>query len=217
MQTRRHCFVRADCDSVENVPLLPTVLYRNAGFNALRSRNELDDVEPRFDPTVIPLPHPEDEAPTSVARDTSLRVPPQDAPGRFYTVADYHEAYKSGRLTPSDVIEILLPLIRRDISERSSYSTAFIDSKIDIVRNAAEASTKRWKTGKPLGILDGVPFGAKDDLDVKGYKTYIGTTKDYTEGKEVETSWCVAKVEEAGGIMVGKLSMHELGMGKFFP
>jgi hypothetical protein len=163
----------------------------------LRSLSELDDIVPRFDPTVVGIPRPGD-----------------DTAGRFYTVADYHDAYKSGRLTPSHVVESLLPLIRRDVADRSPHSTAFIDSKIEVVREAAEASTRRWKDGKPLGILDGVPFGAKDDLDVKGYRRYIGSTKDYTEGKEVKTSWCVAKVEEAGGIMVGKLSMHELGMGK---
>lgn len=154
-----------------------------------------------------------DDKPTSDLFYKSLRVPPENTPGRFYTVADYHDAYKSGRLTPSDVVEVLLPLIRRDVAKRSSHSTAFTETQVDAVRRAAEASTRRWKEGKSLGRLDGVPFGAKDDLDVKGYKRHIGTEKDYTEGKEVETSWCVAKVEEAGGIMVGKLSMHELGMG----
>lgn len=195
------------------MPFLPTVLYNNAGFSTLRTRPELDHVEPRFNPTVVRLPGEEEEVAYDPHRVGSLRVAPQDAPGRFYTIADYRDAYKSARLTPSDVVELLLPLIRRDVASRSSYSTAFIDSQVEIIRQAAEASTRRWKEGKPLGILDGVPFGAKDDLDVKGYKRYIGTTHDYTEGKEVETSWCVAKVEEAGGIMVGKLSMHELGMG----
>ncbi|KAF1971684.1 glutamyl-tRNA amidotransferas-like protein subunit A [Bimuria novae-zelandiae CBS 107.79] len=197
---------------VTNVPLLPTILWRNAGFNTLRTREELDNVEPRYDPTVVRLPSPGEEALPSALRYESLRVPPGDAPGRFYTIADYHEAYKSGRLTPSDVVEALLPLIRRDAANRSPHSTAFIDTRVDLVTQAAEASTRRWKEGKPLGVLDGVPFGAKDDLDVKGYKRYNGTTKDYTEGEEVETSWCVTKVEEAGGIMVGKMSMHELGM-----
>jgi Asp-tRNA(Asn)/Glu-tRNA(Gln) amidotransferase A subunit family amidase len=47
------------------------------------------------------------------------------------------------------------------------------------------------------------------------YARYIGTKRDYNEGKEVETSWCVRKIEEQGAILVGKLNMHELGMGKF--
>ena len=201
---------------MENVPLLPSLLWRNAGFNSLRARHELDNIEPRYDPTVIRLPRAwEHDPPSWQSPDTykTLRAPPQGAPGRFYTVDDYRDAYGTGRLTPSDVVEALLPLIRRDVANRSPHSTAFVDTQVDAVRQAAAASTERWQEKKPLGVLDGVPFGAKDDLDVKGYKRYIGTTRDYTEGKEVETSWCVAKVEEAGGIMVGKLSMHELGMG----
>lgn len=204
----------ADSNSVENVPLLPTILYNNAGFNGLRSLKELDGVAPRFDPTVIPQRQPGEETVATLPETTDLRVPPQNAGGRFYTVLDYHNAYKSGLITPSDVVEALLPLIRRDISERTPHSTAFIDSKIALVKEAAAASTKRWKEGKSLGLLDGVPFGAKDDLDVKGYKRYIGGKKDHTEGKEVETSWCVAKLEEAGSIMMGKMTMHEVGMGK---
>jgi Asp-tRNA(Asn)/Glu-tRNA(Gln) amidotransferase A subunit family amidase len=89
-----------------------------------------------------------------------------------------------------------------------------MDSKVDMVRQAAEASTQRYKQGKPLGILDGVPFGVKDDLKVKGYKHYIGTTHDYSNGGNKDTSWCAKMVEKEGAILVGTLTMHELGMGE---
>ena len=61
---------------------------------------------------------------------------------------------------------------------------------------------------------DGVPFAVKDDMDVKGYKRYVGSKVDYTEGKEVATSWNAKQLEEEGAICVGKLNMHELGMGE---
>ena len=66
-----------------------------------------------------------------------------------------------------------------------------------------------------MGILDGVPFGVKDDLQVKGYKRYIGTTHDYSNGGDKETSWCAKMLEKEGAILVGTLTMHELGMGGF--
>jgi Asp-tRNA(Asn)/Glu-tRNA(Gln) amidotransferase A subunit family amidase len=145
---------------------------------------------------------------------TLPRAPPNDGRPRFYTIADFHDAYKSGAVTPTDIVEALLPLIRRDIAQRGPHSTAFTESKVELVRQAAEASTKRWKAGKPLGILDGVPFAVKDDLDVTGYKRHCGTSRDYTEGRHVETSWCVRKVEEEGAVLIGKLNMHELGSGE---
>ncbi|PSN71629.1 glutamyl-tRNA amidotransferas-like protein subunit A [Corynespora cassiicola Philippines] len=194
------------------VPFIPTILYNNAGFNSLRGKRELDNIEVRHDPTVIKVASPSDEAVASYTNVSSLRVQPKDTNGRFYTVADFHDAYKSGAFTPTDVVEALLPLVRRDVESRAPHSTAFTESKAELVRAAGEASTKRWREGKPLGILDGVPFAVKDEMDVKGYKRYIGTTRDYTNGNEVETSWCAKKLEEEGAVMMGKLSMHELGM-----
>ena len=105
-------------------------------------------------------------------------------------------------------------MIRRDVEKRSPHSTAFVDTKVELVRSAAEASTRRWKEGKPLGVLDGVPFAVKDEMDFEGYKRYIGTSRDYTKGKETTSSWCAKKIEEEGGICMGKLSMHELGLGE---
>jgi Asp-tRNA(Asn)/Glu-tRNA(Gln) amidotransferase A subunit family amidase len=190
------------------------LLYHNAGFTSLRKKKELDKIEKRFDPAVIPLPKTENEAPISYTKlDVGeLRVPAKDAKGRFYTIADFHEAYKTGALTPTEVVEHLLPLIRRDVANRSPHSTAFMDSRVDDIRKAAEESTQRWKDGKPLGVLDGVPFAVKDEIDIHGYKRYNGTKKDYTNGEPVGTSWCVKKLEEDGAVMVGKTSMHELGM-----
>ncbi|OAL54074.1 amidase signature enzyme [Pyrenochaeta sp. DS3sAY3a] len=198
---------------VANAPLIPYLLWNNAGFGSLRKCTQLEGVDPRYDPTVIPLPTPGDKAPASYTANTTFRLPPGSKPDtRFYTIKDYNDAYSSGTLTPSDVIEVLLPLIRRDVATRSPYSAAFMESRVDEIKQAAVASTQRWKQGKPLGVLDGVPFGVKDDLDIKGYKRYIGTTHDYTGGGAKETSWCAKKVEDEGAILVGKLTMHELGM-----
>ena len=199
------------------MPLVPSVLWRNAGFSPLRKLKELSNLEPRYEPAVIPVSgNDEEDSSRYTKRDLSdIKVPPKNVNGRFHTVFDYHNAYKDSTTTPSEVTERLLPLIRRDIGNRSPHSTAFVDSKVDVVRQAAEESSKRWKAGKQLGILDGVPFAVKDCIDAKGYKTYVGSKTDYTEGKEVETSWCMKKLEEEGAICVGKLTMHELGMGEY--
>ncbi|KAF2751375.1 amidase signature enzyme [Sporormia fimetaria CBS 119925] len=200
---------------ITTVPYLPSFLYANAGFPSLRKIKELDNVEARFEPVVIPTAAPNDEP---LGSYTDVHAPHVKAllakkrEGGFYTIADFHDAYKRGSFTPVDVVIGLLPLIRRDVSDRSPHSTAFIDSKLDLVRQAAEKSAQRWKEGKPLGLLDGVPFAVKDEMDVKAYKRFVGTKHDFTEGKEVETSWCVRMLEEEGAIMIGKTNMHEIGM-----
>jgi Asp-tRNA(Asn)/Glu-tRNA(Gln) amidotransferase A subunit family amidase len=49
------------------------------------------------------------------------------------------------------------------------YSKAWLDLNLVLIKGAAAASTERWKQGKALGVLDGVPVGVKDEVDLKGY------------------------------------------------
>ena len=197
--------------AVESLSFVATFLYNNAGFNVLRKVKAIEDVECRYDPTVIPI---QDEASLPLPNYTdpsNLRAPREGTKGYFWSVKDYHEAYKSGKLTPTDVVNSLLPLIRRDVPNPSEHSTAFLASRVDLITQAAEASTQRYNEGKPLGVLDGVPIAIKDEVDIKGYKKCLGSKLDYTM-KNDETSWCVKKWEEEGAVLMGKTNMHEIGL-----
>lgn len=198
---------------ISSLSILQSYLWSNAGFTALRNIPGLTAAEARYDPTVTPIA---DSSASTAPKNTdpgSLRKPPADVAGRFYSVADYHAAYKSGNLTPTDVIESLLPLITRDVEKPTKHSLAFLETRVDFVKQAAEASTQRYKAGKPLGVLDGVPVAVKDELHLKGYSRSVGTKQDLRHGID-ETSWCVEKWEEEGAIILGKLNMHELGLGE---
>ncbi len=139
-------------------------------------------------------------------------VEPEVIVGKYHTVAEYHAHYRSGELTPLAVAKSLLPLVKRDATPQSVHSTAFIDSRTEIILAAAQASTERYKAGKPLSILDGIPIAIKDDSDVAGYRTTSGRKKDDTIFKVAkESAWPVQKLEEAGCIILGKLNMHEIG------
>lgn len=77
----------------------------------------------------------------------------------------------------------------------------------------AAAATSRYAQRKPLGLLDGVPIAVKDEVDLAGYGMSLGSSQDFSH-PDRGTSWCVKKWEEAGAVIVGKLNMHELGLGK---
>ncbi|KAB8246341.1 amidase signature domain-containing protein [Aspergillus flavus] len=195
---------------------LPQIIWSNAGFGSLRTiRSHLDYIEPRYDPTVVPLKGNSDENPDGSVADT-VSAPPVKYSTKYYSVADYHELYKSGELTPIAVVKGLLPLIRRDLSTPGKHSIAFVDSRVDLVLTAAEESTRRYKEGRPLGLFDGVPAAVKDEFDLDGYRTNMGSLNDYTlEPKSDDpsiTNWCIRQLEKAGAIVVGKVSMHEFGL-----
>lgn len=133
---------------------------------------------------------------------------------RYYSIADYHESYKSGQLTPLQVAETILSLVNKP----GSYDDAWADSHgMDhLVLEAAKASTERYAAGKPLGVMDGVPVGIKDDTDVQGYINHIGMKYDESVpcfAAKTESAWPVKKLQEAGAVIIGKNRMHELGSG----
>lgn len=210
---------------------LQDLLWSNAGFASLRGLPELDNVDPRYEPTVIKTPsisesprradgRAESDPSLLLEEDWTRRRPQLNETGNPYlSTLDYHEAYKSGELTPTAVLENLLPLISREASLKngdqtpiSHHATAFLQTREDLAQQAAAASTARYAAGKPLSPLDGVPIAVKDEEDVGGYKKYLGSKIDFTS-KEDATSYCVRRWLEAGGaVMVGKTNMHELGM-----
>lgn len=147
-----------------------------------------------------------------------LKATHTDSAQRYWTANDYHEMYKAGKVTPFQVVEALLPLITRSGMPVGTYDNAWVDShgKDHLALEAAKASTDRWVAGKPLGILDGVPIGVKDDTSVKGYSNHNGMKYNPSVPffKEQEESvWPVRKLQEAGAIVIGKNAMHELGSG----
>jgi hypothetical protein len=198
---------------MEWLGFLRTVIWQNAGFGALRKiRFHIEDYEPRYEPTVVPLASAPHEA------SSEEPVPPSEpvTPQRYYSTDDYHRMYLSGELTPIAVARALLPLIRKDTLPPGEHSTAWYDTKAEQVLLAAEASTERYAEKRPLGPLDGVPTAVKDEFEIHGYSTCLGSRNDYTADAadgEISTSWCVQKLEEAGALVLGKLNMHEFGLG----
>jgi Asp-tRNA(Asn)/Glu-tRNA(Gln) amidotransferase A subunit family amidase len=199
---------------VENLRFFSRFLYKNAGFGNLSKIPELQEVKHRYDPTVIPI-ETEQEKKLEPFIATSPENPVRSSlvangPPLFWSARDYHNAYKSGVLTPTEVITALLPLIRKDIKDRHPHSISFITVKPDTVLAEAAASTERYAAGQSLGLLDGVPVSVKDDTDVAGYVQTHGTKiNDHTSE---ESSWCVKQWQNAGAIVVGKANMHEIGM-----
>ena len=188
----------------------------------------LDQVEARYLPTVIQAraanPNDEDHNNEPEANDkeanplhqllnedwTSKRHPRSSA--IFPTTLDYHQAYKSRTTTPLEVAQTLLPLIRRDISPPGEHSTAFLTTLPDLVLKAAEESTARYRAGKPLSPLDGVPVAVKDENDLTGYPKTLASKLDFTHRDQEATSFCVQQLLHAGAVYVGKTNMHELGL-----
>jgi Asp-tRNA(Asn)/Glu-tRNA(Gln) amidotransferase A subunit family amidase len=77
-------------------------------------------------------------------------------------------------------------------------------------REAADASTARWKAGKPLSPIDGMPMGIKDLLETKDMPTQMGC-KAYEGNFPKRDNAAVLALREAGAVILGKTTTAELG------
>ena len=95
---------------------------------------------------------------------------------RFPTVADYRRAYESGRCTPTDVASAALRAVELS-NMLDPPLRAITDTDRSVVLAMAEASTNRWKAGKTLSLLDGVPVSIKGMFCVEPYEFRAGCAR----------------------------------------
>src|ERR1700682_1610563 len=81
------------------------------------------------------------------------------------------EAFRRGSLSPIEVIE---GVIRRT-EEVNGTLNAIVAMDADAARAAAKQSEQRWRAGRPLSLLDGVPITVKDNLFVAGLPARWGS------------------------------------------
>ena len=117
------------------------------------------------------------------------------------------KSYKRGKISPVDVAKAGLAQMAKH--EAAINAMSLIDEKTTLAM--AEASRKRWKKGRPLSSLDGVPVLIKDLLLTKGWPTSRGSkTVDKTGPWEVDAP-SVARLREAGAVFMGLTCTPEFG------
>ena len=77
-------------------------------------------------------------------------------------------------------------------------------------RAAADASTARWKEGRPLSAIDGLPIGIKDLLETRDMPTQMGCEayRDHCPQRDNAAVWAL---RQAGAVILGKTVTAELG------
>jgi aspartyl-tRNA(Asn)/glutamyl-tRNA(Gln) amidotransferase subunit A len=140
---------------------------------------------------------------------TSADLPLPTAPWAP-TSARIAHAFRTGSITPTELLERVLVAARAFEARRPSVG-AFCNYADDGAGKEAAASTERWRLGRILGEMDGIPYAVKEETQVCGLPLRVGTsflpntpcTKDAT---------IVDRIHGKGGIVVGLTSMTELGM-----
>lgn len=123
------------------------------------------------------------------------------------SVRDYARSYKEGKSAVDVAARALEAIEQADRGELKLRP--FIAVNKDDVMRQARKSAERWKAGKPLSVLDGVPIAVKDQIDMVPYRTTVGT-RFFGKAPATQDATIVARLRAAGGLMMGKANLPEL-------
>lgn len=120
-----------------------------------------------------------------------------------------HREYLEGTLNPVEVVQSRLNLAR----QWQAHTPVFVEIHAEAAIESAHAAWDRYRRGQSLSMVDGVPMGLKDLIDVQGVPT---TAASRLRLGQVATKDApiAAKLSAAGAnIYLGKLNLHEFAYG----
>ena len=126
----------------------------------------------------------------------------------FYTIGQLAHLIRTRQISSLELTEMYLSRLERFGPQLECVVTVTKELAIEQAKRADEAI----KNGKYLGPLHGIPYGAKDLLAVEGYKTTWGAMTHKDQFIE-STATVVKKLEEAGAVLVAKLTLGALAWG----
>ncbi len=113
--------------------------------------------------------------------------------------------YATGRLSPVEALQAITERIARHNPALNAF--AVLDPR---GLQAAGESAQRWRAGRPLGALDGVPCTVKDLVDLAGFPTRRGS-RTTSPDAVADDAPAVLGLRAAGAVIVGKTTTTEFG------
>ena len=126
------------------------------------------------------------------------------------TIAEIHSAYASGLLTSRQLTQLYLDRIEA-YDQQGPTINAVITLNADALQDADRLDEAFQETGF-VGSLHGIPVVIKDQVDVVGMPTTLGSIlfRDYYPDRD---AFVIEKLKEAGAIILAKVTLGELAGG----
>jgi aspartyl-tRNA(Asn)/glutamyl-tRNA(Gln) amidotransferase subunit A len=122
------------------------------------------------------------------------------------TAAELSRLYRKGKASPVETMKAVLARTARINSEINALCHVDIEPSL----KAARESERRWKKGKPLSPIDGVPVSIKELVRVKGWAASMGSKLTDKTPADADAP-AVARLREAGAIVFAQSTSSEYG------
>lgn len=161
-----------------------------------------------FNPIPLGFDFPKDKKQLIFSDYAYSKMPKNKNDLSFYSVGELAELIRTKQISSVELTEFFI--------QRLEKYDPILHCVITITEERALKQAKLMDeeiaTGKYRGLLHGIPFGVKDLLAKKDYKTTWGSVP-FKDQMIDEDATVIKKLEEAGGVLVAKLTMGELAWG----
>ncbi len=140
--------------------------------------------------------------------DKSIKSPESETDIAFMTLSQLSELIRTRQITSLELTRIYI----KRIKQFNDSLLCCVSLTEELAVRQAEQADKEISEGKYRGPLHGIPYGVKDLFAVPGYKTTWGA-RPYENQIINETATVIRKLDDAGAVLVGKLTMGALAMG----
>jgi len=135
-------------------------------------------------------------------------VPSQIEQVAFWSVGELSEALRSRRITSVELTQMYLRRLKR----LDGQLKCVITYTEELAMKQARRADEEIAAGRRRGPLHGIPWGAKDLLAVRGYKTTWGAAPYKEQVLDIDAT-VVERLEKAGAVLIAKLTLGALAMG----
>src|SRR5215217_243324 len=126
----------------------------------------------------------------------------------YTDIESISKSIRAGKVSPLDVVNGCLERIEALDPELNAFITVMAEqAREQAISAGAEIELGDWR-----GPLHGVPVGIKDFFDTAGTKT-TAAYEHFKDRVPAKDAAIVAKLGEAGAVVIGKTNMHTMGMG----
>jgi len=126
----------------------------------------------------------------------------------FYSVRDLGDLIRTRKITSLELTRLFLNRLKKYDPQLHGV----ISLTEELALREAEAADREIAAGKYCGPLHGIPYGAKDLLAVKGYKTTWGAMPYKDQVIDLDAT-VIKKLRAAGAVLVAKTTLGALAWG----
>jgi len=126
----------------------------------------------------------------------------------FWTITDLAGLIKSRKVSSVELTKMYIERLKK----YDEKLKCIINLTEELAFKQARRADEEISAGHYRGPLHGIPWGAKDLLAVKGYKTTWGAMPFKEQVLDYDAT-VVKRLEEAGAVLIAKLTLGALAMG----